>query len=227
MISRPINLAIVNMFTLFRKVLKSFLSERNNLNVSVLASDILDVSTKLKFTSVDVLILDIASPQNAIADILRRILTEYPHIKILVVSAGNDLDLITYLIDSGIHGCISRSDEPEEMVRAIQSVVNDGFYSNRLLTEALYRNKQSSLRNHSDERMASLSEREKKILQLIWEEKSNKEMAENLFLGIRSIEKIRQDLKEKIGAKSTIGLLKFAIEKRIIDIHQPVPAEIQ
>ena len=219
MTSRPINLAIVTMFTLFRKALKSILSERNNLNVCVLAADFQALFTELKYTSVDVLILDITSPQEAIAEILRELLNEYKDLKIVVVSDCTDYDLISYLIDSGIHAFISRSDEPEEMIRAIQSVVNYGFYSNRLLTEALYRNKQNSLRNLSVDGRTTLSEREKKILQLIWEEKSNKEMAENLFLGIRSIEKIRQDMKEKIGVKSTIGLMKFAIDKRIIDIR--------
>lgn len=227
MTSRPINLAIVTMFTLFRKALKSILSERNNLNVCVLAADFHALFYELKYTSVDVLILDITSPQEAIAEILKRILAEYKDLKILVVSDNTDHDLITYLIDSGIHAFISRLDEPEEMIRAIQSVVNDGFYGNRLLSEALYRHKQNSLRNLSGVSRTSLSEREKKILQLIWEEKSNKEMAEDLFLGIRSIEKIRQDMKEKIGVKSTIGLMKFAIDKGIIDVRTAkVPTDL-
>jgi DNA-binding CsgD family transcriptional regulator len=62
----------------------------------------------------------------------------------------------------------------------------------------------------------NINEREKKILQLLWEEKSNKEIADELFLGIRTVERIRQDLKEKVGAKSTVGLLKYAINQKII-----------
>jgi len=65
----------------------------------------------------------------------------------------------------------------------------------------------------------SLNEREKKMLQLIWEEKSNKEIADELFLGVRSVEKIRQDMKEKMGVKSTVGLLKYAINQRIIGVN--------
>jgi len=51
---------------------------------------------------------------------------------------------------------------------------------------------------------------------LIWEEKSNKEIADLLFLGTRSVEKIRQDIKEKLGVKSTVGMPNFAIENKIV-----------
>jgi DNA-binding NarL/FixJ family response regulator len=55
-----------------------------------------------------------------------------------------------------------------------------------------------------------------RILQMIWEEKSNKEIADELLLGVRSVEKIRQDIKEKVGVRSTVGLLKYAIHKKIV-----------
>jgi DNA-binding NarL/FixJ family response regulator len=64
------------------------------------------------------------------------------------------------------------------------------------------------------------TDREIEILKLLWEEKSNKEIADHLFLSVRSVEKIRQDMKEKTGVKSTIGLLKYAIKKRIIGVNQ-------
>jgi DNA-binding NarL/FixJ family response regulator len=72
--------------------------------------------------------------------------------------------------------------------------------------------------SHNDPQTV-FTEREKRILQLMWEEKSNKEIADELFLGIRSIEKIRQVMKEKTGVKSTIGLMKYALRNRLLDIH--------
>jgi DNA-binding NarL/FixJ family response regulator len=66
-----------------------------------------------------------------------------------------------------------------------------------------------------------LTGREKKVLQLLWEEKNNKEIADEIFLSVRSIEKIRQDMKEKLGIKSTVGLFKYAIERKIIQINVP------
>jgi DNA-binding NarL/FixJ family response regulator len=78
----------------------------------------------------------------------------------------------------------------------------DRIYRNKLFTEALYWNKQNHISPNNNQHLIHVCEREKKMLQLIWEEKSNKEISEALYLGVRSIEKIRQDLKEKIGVQA-------------------------
>lgn len=215
MLLNSVNLAIADDHTLFRKTLKSYLSEQKNIQVCVLASDMFDLFSKLKNSRVDILLMEIFLPELNGKDALKMIRSEYPDIKILVLSRSTDMDLISDLLDAGIHGYISKTDEPEELLQAIEAVAGGRIYRNGLFTEALYWNKQNNIRTFGESRIA-LNEREKKILQLIWEEKSNKEIADELFLGVRSVEKIRQDIKEKIGAKSTVGLVKYAISKRII-----------
>jgi DNA-binding NarL/FixJ family response regulator len=216
MIIRPINLAIVDDHSLFRKMLKNFLSDQKNINVFVEASNIFDLRDKLKGTSIDVLLMDIFMPELNGNDALKMIREEYPLLKILVLSMSTDMDLISDMLDSGIHGYLSKADEPENLLDAIVAASENRIYRNRLFTEALYWNKQNNKMPYSSGSEAVLNDREKKILQLIWEEKSNKEISDELFLGIRSVEKNRQDMKEKIGAKSTVGLLKYAISKRIV-----------
>jgi DNA-binding NarL/FixJ family response regulator len=215
MLSRPINLAIVDDHVLFRKTLKAFLSNQENFNVTVQATDILDLLNKLRIASIDVLLMGIFLPEINGNEALKAIRSEYPTLKIIALSMSTDMGLIGELLDAGIHGYISKEDEPEELVQAIQAVASNRIYRNRIFTEALYWDKQTKIKAY--ERVnAFLNEREKKILKLIWEEKSNKEIAVELFLGIRSVEKIRQDIKEKIGARSTVGLLKYAFDKKII-----------
>jgi DNA-binding NarL/FixJ family response regulator len=149
-------------------------------------------------------------------DALKAILNKYPGIKILLVSASNDMGLISDLLDYGIYGYISKADEPEDLLQAIITASENRIYRNKLFTEAMYWKKQNNIGNYTGRVKINLDERERKILKLIWEEKSNKEIAGELFLGIRSIEKIRQNIKEKIGAKSIVGLLKYALNKKII-----------
>ena len=222
MLLRPLRLAIVDDHSLFRNTLKSYLSEQQNINVAIQASDIPELFEKLKYTSVDVLLIDIFVPEINANDALRTIRSEYPDIKILVLSICSDMDLISDLLDADIHGFVSKADEPEDLLQAIQAASENRIYRNRIFTEALYWSEQHAIKKYMDDSPASLNEREKKILQLIWEEKSNKDIAELLFLGVRSVEKIRQDLKEKIGAKSTVGLLKYAIEKKLIRINPQI-----
>jgi DNA-binding NarL/FixJ family response regulator len=217
MLSRPINLAIVDDHSLFRKTLKGFLSEQPNINVVIQAYDIFDLLSKLKTSPTDVLLMDIFLPELNGSEALKVIRGEYPNMKILILSMSTDMDVISDLLDTGIHGYISKADEPEELLLAIRTVADNRIYRNRIFTEALYWNKQHKVKFSAEHGKVLLNEREKKMLQLIWEEKSNKEIADELFLGVRSVEKIRQDMKEKIGVKSTVGLLKYALHKKIIE----------
>jgi len=219
MLSNPINLAIVDDHALFRKTLRNYLAEQENIHVSVLASDIFDLQNKLKDASADILLMDIFLPKQNGNEALESIHSEYPRLKILVLSMSTDMDMISDLLEAGIHGYISKTDEPEELLQAIRAVADNRIYRNHLFTEAMYWNKQNNIRNHIEKPVVLLSDREKRMLQLIWEEKSNKEIADELFLGVRSVEKIRQDMKEKTGARSTVGLLKYAIHHRIIGIN--------
>ncbi|MBS1664374.1 MAG: response regulator transcription factor [Bacteroidetes bacterium] len=216
MLFQSINLAIVDDHPLFRKTLGSFLSEQNNMSIAFQESTVGDAMERLKTTSVDLLLMDLFLPGLHGDEAVKQIRQSYPWIKVLILSMSRDVDLISTLLDLGIHGYISKSDEPEELLQAIRAVAENRIYRNQHLTEALYRNKQNTIHTYSESAHVRFSEREKKVLQLIWEEKSSKEMADELFLGVRSVEKIRQDMKEKIGAKSTVGLLKYAISKRLI-----------
>jgi DNA-binding NarL/FixJ family response regulator len=216
MLSRPLNIAIVDDQALFRKILYSYLSKQKNIHIPIQASNIPDLFNRLKGYPIDILLIDLLMPGLNGIEALQKIRKEHPAIKIIVLSASADMDLISDLLDSGIHGYISKSDEPEELLQAIQAVSESRIFRNRIFTEALYWNKQNAVNASFDESPASLSEREKKIIQLLWEEKNNKEIADELFLGIRTVERTRQEIKEKVGAKSLVGLLKFAIHTKII-----------
>jgi len=189
------------------------------LEVVIQATDVPDLFSKLRNFKAEILLMDIFMPKMDGTEALKILRQEFPSLKILVLSMSTDIGLVCDLLEAGIHGYISKSDEPENLLHAIFSASDGRIYRNRLFTEALYWNRQSSIKSHTDGAVAFLNEREKRIVQLIWEEKSNKEIADELFLGVRSVEKIRQDIKEKIGVKSTVGLLKYAIEKRIISVN--------
>ena len=219
MLPQVINLAIVDDHTLFRKTLKTFISEQKNMNVVIHSPDIPDLLSKLKDIPVHILIMDVYMPKingNEAINIIRSV---YPDIKILVLSMCYDMSILNDMLDSGVYGFVSKADEPEELIRAITSITELRIYRNRLFTDLMYWNKQNSIKMPNSSTNIVFTDREEVILKLLWEEKSNKEIADYLFLGVRSVEKIRQDMKNKVGVKSTIGLLKYAISKRIIGIN--------
>ncbi|ASZ13680.1 response regulator transcription factor [Chitinophaga pendula] len=211
-----INLAILDNQTLFRKMLKNYLLEHTMIRIVAQAPDLLDLRVKLKDADVDILLTDVNLTTLGGIELVKMIRREFPQVRILILSMVADLELINEMMEAGIHGYVTKTEEPEELIKAIMTVSEGRIYRNRLFTEALYWGKQHHLRSGINGLDVPLSEREKRVLQLIWEEKSNKEIGEQLFLGVRSIEKIRQDLKVKLKVGSTVGMLKYAINKGIV-----------
>jgi DNA-binding NarL/FixJ family response regulator len=219
MLSESINVAIVDDHTLFRRLLYSYISEQRNMNVVVMSPDVPDLLRKLHSAHAHILVMDLFMPGLSGFDAVKIIKGKFPDIKILVLSMCTDMNLLSDLLDLGVYGILSKAEEPEELVRAINSIYEQRIYRSRLFTEAMYWSKQVNIKTETDSADIPLNERERKILELLWDEKSNKEIASELFLSVRSIEKMRQDLKEKLGIKSTIGLLKYAINKKIIPMR--------
>ena len=214
--ANPISVAIVDDHTLFRKTLNNYLSEKGNMRVVIQSPDVPDLLSKLQQQYVPILVMDIFMPKLSGQEAVKVIRREYPNIMILALSMCTDMTLLSELLDSGVSGIISKADEPEELLHAIISLSEQRVYRSKLFTEVMYWSRQKGIGTNTVANDVSLNDREKKILQLLWEEKSNKEIADYLFLSVRSVEKIRQDMKEKLGIKTTIGLLKYAINNKIL-----------
>jgi DNA-binding NarL/FixJ family response regulator len=214
-----INVGIVDDHTLFRNLLKSYISDQKDLEVVIISPDVTDLLRKLQDIRIDILVMDLFMPGISGYDAVKTIRSNYPDIKILVLSMCTDMNLLSDLLIEGVYGILSKADEPEEVIRAITSISEQRIYKSKLFTDAMYWSTQVSMKTDTESADIELNERERKILELLWEEKSNKEIAAELFLSVRSIEKMRQDLKEKLGIKSTMGLLKYAINKKIIPMR--------
>lgn len=217
--SKKIHLAIVDDHTLFRKTLNDYISNYSDFNVVIQSPDMPDLLNRLNHFDVQVLLLGIFIPQLYGSQVVRIIKNAYPDIKVLVLSMGTDWDILSELLDAGVNGILSKSEEPEELLYAIRLLSEERIYRSKLFTEVMYWNRMQEKKAKTGAQAVVLNEREKEILQLLWEEKSNKEIAEHLFLSVRSVEKIRQDMKEKVSARSTVGLLKYAIHNNIIRVE--------
>lgn len=216
MLFNSINVAIADDHTLFRKTLRDYITGQKNINVVVQSPDIQDLLYKLKNNCVQVLLMDEFMPKLNGAEAVKTIRHEYPEIKILILSMRTDMELLSDLMDLGVYGYFSKADEPEELIHAIITLSEQRIYRNKMFTEVMYWSKQNDMEMNIPAAHTPLSEREKQILKLLWDEKSNKEIADHLFLSVRSVEKIRQDLKEKLGVKTTVGLLKYAMSTKVI-----------
>ncbi|OQP61078.1 hypothetical protein A3860_05000 [Niastella vici] len=219
MILKPINVAITDDHALFRKLLVDFLSEKKNLSINLETGDAFELLSKLKKVPVDIVLLDLFMPGMNGIDTVTILRNEFPDIKIIIVSLCTDLKIISGLLDLGIYAYLSKADEPANLLQAIVAASENRIYRNKLFTEALYIDKEQKINRQLKSPAYILTEREKKIVQLLWEEKSNQEIASAVYLSVSSVEKLKQELKERLEVKSIIGLFKHALKNGIISIQ--------
>jgi DNA-binding NarL/FixJ family response regulator len=168
----------------------------------------------------DIIIMDYQLPEIDGADAARLILEKNPDAKILALSNYNEYMYIDRMVKTGVKGFILKNVTPEELIKAIETILNGGnYFSNDVAIKLLNFGKENSdssriqLRNSNAIGCEDLSTREMEVLKLVGEAKSNDEIAEQLNISKRTVESHKQNLLRKIGVKNTNELIRFAVER--------------
>ncbi len=174
----------------------------------------LDLLATEKF---DILLLDLEMPVLDGWETAKKVVTKFPDTHIIMISMHDSLKLISDLIEIGVHSYLLKSAEPEEVQKAISSVMNNDFYYNQLVARALHQKVQKGAINKPlfNER-SQLTKREVEILELICQELTMKEIGDRLFISEQTIHTHRKNLMRKTEAKNAVGLVKFAIQQQIV-----------
>ena len=145
---------------------------------------------------------------------------KYPSIKVLVLSTYNQERFIGKMIEAGACGYLTKNCEIDELVTAINTTHNNGFYFNQDTLAAMRKTSQyksGEIRNISNIAI-ELTAREKEILVLLCRELSNIEIGERLFISPRTVEGHRNNLLKKTGCRNTAGLVIFAIKNNLFQV---------
>ena len=209
-------ICIADDHTIFRKALKEVISNKEGIAVAFDAENGEELIRKLPGQQVDIVLLDLFMPIVSGKEAILYLKDHYPDVKIIVISACQDLAIINNVLEMGVHAYISKAADVQELWDAIDQVKNNRLYENKLLKQTLYWQAHQRLTQNDVYRQIKYNTTHQKLLELLWQEKSTQEIAHELFMSVSSIEKLKQQLKEKIGAKSTIGLIKYALTKNII-----------
>jgi DNA-binding NarL/FixJ family response regulator len=199
-----IEVALADDHLLVRQSLTKILSLRGNIKVIIEASNNEELLAKLSGSKTPVVVLDLFMPDlKSCVNTIKKIHQTQPTPKIIIVTMNNDGSIKSHLLKCGVYAVIHKGADIDLLINTIlqasQSSLNPRYHINS--------------KNEFD---CLFSEREIKILKLIAAGKTNKEVAEIVFLSVRSIEEIKFCMKEKIDAKNTISLIKFAIENKIV-----------
>lgn len=213
-----IKVLIVDDHPVVRKGLWSCLSTKENLKVVGEAVDGDDAIQKAKELLPDIVLMDLHMPKKDGLEVTDALRKEAPQVKVIILSMQGTRESVLRIIKAGARGYVLKDAPTDELVRAIESVqAGEAFFSPSVAQIAL---NQYVTESDKGDPLTKLSEREREVLGLIAEGKSNKEIAMLLGIGVRTTETHRERIMRKLDIHSVAGLTKFAISHGIISLEE-------
>jgi DNA-binding NarL/FixJ family response regulator len=212
-------IAIVDDHTMFRKGLASLINFFPNYKVLFdvgNGKEFIDQLDKNQLPAIA--LLDIVMPEMdgyATAEWIR---DNYPDIKILALSTMDSETAIIRMIKSGARGYVLKDADPSELKLAFDDVLSRGYFYNDLVSRKVLGAVHQLTESKNTSNFANLNAREIEFLKYACTEMTYKEIAEKMFLSVRTVEGYRDTLCEKLELKTRIGLAMYAVKNRIAEI---------
>lgn len=215
-----VRVLLVDDHPIVRKGIGSCLSRHHNIEVIGEASDGREGLAKARELRPDVMLMDIDMPHMSglsVSEILRK---ELPQIRVIILSMHRQPEYVLRILQSGAQGYVLKDAPPEELVSAINMVsTGEAYFSPDIARVALNQFVQG---NGEGPDPMDLTQREREVLVHIAEGCSNKEIATNLGVGVRTVETHRERIMRKLNIHSIAGLTRFAIAKGMVTLREDI-----
>lgn len=201
--------------------LKSLLADSQNITVMGCVRNLSELLIKLRILPIHVIMLNTYEPGDNDIDMIRIIQREHPQIKILIMAMTIQESFILRTLKAGAKGFLSKDADRNELIEAIMTIRNGYDYYSKSISSIIlkrYLNQPgttSAIRNHPT---SNLSDRELEVLKLFAESYTNQEIADRLFVSIRTVESHKNNIMRKINLKTTVDMVKFAIRNNLIEV---------
>jgi len=208
--------AIVDDHKMFRQGVEAMLNDYEGISLAWGATNSVETLAKIKQEVPDVILMDITLGDESGITLTKTILESYNDIKILGLSMHKEDNYIVKILESGAKGYLLKDAGSDEMVRAIKKVyIGETYYSSHV-TNVLMKHIIQGTKPTETGAQVNLTNREIEVLKLIADEYSNPEIAKQLFISIRTVDTHRRNLLDKLQAKNTAGLVKYAMKHGLV-----------
>lgn len=216
-----INVAILDEHQIVVEGIGELLRNVEDIEVTLKMSDKKELINKIKNNIIHILIFNIHNLGGEVLNLIQKISNETPQIKILILSVISDEDVIFKTIKAGAKGFLAKDTKRKELIEAIYSLRNGYDYFSSSITNILVNQYINSIKSNNplqNKNLYNLSSRELEILKLWGSSYTNKEIADRLFISIRTVESHKNHIMQKLNLKTTVDLVKFALKNNIIQI---------
>jgi DNA-binding NarL/FixJ family response regulator len=202
-----IRIAIVDDHVFVVEAIEKFISDMDDIQVIDRAYSADGCRKMLKSVLPDVLLLDVGLSGDDGVELCAELLRQYPSLKILMLTTYAEIAVITRALESGALGYVLKNSTSKEIHEGILTVSSgESFLCNKV---------KQLLKNSANERV-TLTGRERELLKLVVEGKTNAEIADKLFLAYQTVKGYRSNLMLKLQVQNTAELVKMAIERKLV-----------
>jgi DNA-binding NarL/FixJ family response regulator len=217
-----IRIAIVDDQQLFRKGLATLIEGVENFELVAEAESGKVLLEQFKAFDIlpDVALVDMNMPEMNGIELAGILHNEYPAVKIVILTVHDQERFISKMIQGGASGYLIKNCEIDELVQAINTVHQTGFYINDLTLRAMAnaaKYKGDNITNINNIPI-EITKREHEVLQMICMQWTNSEIADKLFVSVRTVDGHRNNILAKTGCRNTAGLVLFAVSNGLYDI---------
>jgi DNA-binding NarL/FixJ family response regulator len=179
-----------------------------------------DTLLKVQQLKPDVVVMDISMPQLNGIEATQQICSSCPNTKVIILSVYSTSEHVFRALRAGAKGYLLKDSAGDEVVEAVRAIHSGRHYFSRPISEIMVQDYiKHRLDTQAKSPLESLSSREREVLQLLVEGRSNPEIANCLCLSVKSVETYRSRLMQKLGISDLPGLVKFAIQQGLTPVE--------
>lgn len=216
-----IKVSIVDEHPVVCDAVKALLHDADDIEINRCSSSVDELMDGLESTPTHVALIVFYSPAQKDVDDLKQLTQRFSKLKVLVLSMYRNESFILKLIKAGAKGHLSRDTDRSEILEAIYTLRNGYEFYAKTITNILlssYLTDKDIDNKEKENRQKNLSAREMEVFKLFAEGMSNRDIAEKLFISVRTVETHKTNIMKKINLKTTVDLVKFAIKNNIIEL---------
>ncbi len=216
-----IKVALIDEHPVICDAISALLSNIDDITIIGSSNSFSEYFTNLSDSNPNIIIPIFYTPDDKNVENVQELAYRYPRIKILVMFMYHDEKRVLKMIKAGAKGHLGNDTTRSEIIEAIYTLRNGYEFYAKTITNILlgsYIRDKDIKKNEKENRQKNLSTREMEIFKLFAEGISNRNIADKLFISVRTVETHKSNIMRKIGLKTSVDLVRFAIKNNIIEL---------
>ena len=201
--------------------IKSLLANVDDIEVHGTASNIDSLISQIKDVYIHICLVNVYDPTDSEIENIRKLKIELPNMNLLILSMNKSKSFILKTLKAGARGYLTKDTSRSELIEAIYTIRGGYDYYAKSIANIVLNNylKETDMESQLlDQEEKKLSTREIEVLELFGQSYTNKEIADTLFISVRTVESHKSNVMKKLNLRTTVDLVKFAISNNIIKI---------